>query len=200
MVSDSCDESEFDLKIIQALADGGRAWNRLMKPARHYALAIIRRRGGDLAEDLHEEVVQQALLNLFRNGRRRLDPNKGAPSTLFGWCVREAIRQVRVSMLPPGNVTRKRGPKPKAAATVIPYEEVAEIARTDSTIRDIETVENRVTAAKILMLAPRNVARGLELIHYEDATLEVAARAAALSRFQLSRRMLAFGVEMRAAA
>ncbi|MDF2389128.1 hypothetical protein JMG10_47400, partial [Nostoc ellipsosporum NOK] len=178
-------ESDFELLIIGALAYGGRAWNRLFEPARRYALKIVHARASELAPDLRQEVVQQALMNLMRTGPDRLNPAKGRASTLFAWCVREAIQQVRASMAKPGNVTRSRGKPEQRAATVLSWDEVAETMPKAASTTHAEEVETRLDTAKILFMAPPPVARALQHIHLDEGTLASAAKLAALSRFQL---------------
>jgi len=200
MLADDYLKSDLDLLIVRALVNGGRAWNALDAHARRYAKPILRAKAGDLPADLHDDVVQQALLNLHRTGPQRLDPDKGRPSTLFRWCVREAIRQVRAAMAPPGSVTRKRGKVEKRSAEIVAFSDATEAEAARATIAAVSVVEARIDAETILRRAPAPVAHALELIHCDDGTLAAAAEMVALSRFQLSRRMFAYSMELRAAA
>jgi DNA-directed RNA polymerase specialized sigma24 family protein len=194
--------------LLQAfLAGDPVARNTLPRVAERYLTVIVRRLDPLLPEDLRGEVVNQALLNLLRQGPRSYRPASGSAGTFLGLLVRNALRQVRAMYAPPGQRKRVRPPKGGSAKqksgpvmiTAQPPEELVgpqEPAAPD----DIAALEIRLDVDALLQRAPADVAEGLRRVYLEDQPMQDAAEALGVSRFVLSRKLSGYAESVRAAA
>src|SRR3954469_25478674 len=122
------------LSTLVEAALTGRPYNhpRFGDQAKRYARKITNRFCGDFPGDRHEEVAQQAVLELFAMGEAMLSGTSG--QALFRRAVFAAIRVVRSNYAAPGQRTRRR---PRCALP-----EPARVAAEDvGGIADRETVE-----------------------------------------------------------
>lgn len=207
--------------LIKAALTGQPNYNqqRLGREAERYSLHLSRAKAPDLPDDLHDEICQQAFVELMNVGAAALAKHSG--KILFRRAVLAAIRSVRATYAPPGQRTRT-AKEPRFAK--IAAEDVGQVADPRaierSSIREgdfafvdfdrfrdrrleaeMQRVEDAFDGEAILKRAPDDgVARALRLIHFDGEPLEAAAAQAKVSRFVLSRRIKAFCAEWQAAA
>ena len=211
------------LNILVEAALTGRSRNhqRLGDAAKRYSRKITNRFCRDFPEDHHEEVFQQAFVELFTLGAEALAGTSG--QALFRRAVFSAIRVVRSDYAAPGSRTR-RPPKglPLEHARVA-AEDIGRIADAGTVERctvadgDLETIdfdlfesaaaaagvrhsEDKVELEWALRSAPPPVAAALRLLCIRGETLSFAAAEVGVSRFSLSRKLDAFCPNWRLAA
>lgn len=207
-----------DHLIEAALTGQSRHHERLGIEAHRYAMAIARAKAPDLPPDLHEDIFNQAFVELFQFGPEALVQSSG--KALFRKAVFNAVRIVRASYAPPGARTRHRKTPPAAltAANIIgeklDHRRVRRAGETGSgePPTDIERlpdprqeaefrkIDNVIYVERLLKGAPDPVARALRMIHMDDAGVEAAVIEVKLSRFALNRRLKDFYESVRAAA
>lgn len=198
----------------------GQPYNqrRLGTEAQRYARRLSNAKAPDLPEDLHEEICQQAFVELFRISQDGLDQRSG--KALFRRAVLAAVRAVRASYAPPGQRTRSSTaqPSPRVAA-----EDVGRIADRAALERsrlpdeaggfiafdrfvdaragaDLQQIEDALDVAALLKGASADIALALRMIHQDDEPVAVVAAVVAMDRFTLNRRLKAFCGAIRAAA
>lgn len=198
----------------------GQPYNqqRLGREAARYARRLSKSKAPDLPEDLHDDVGQQAFVELFQADPGALAKHGG--KRLFRRTVLAAIRTVRASYAPPGQRTRtsKEQQHPCVAAEDVgrvadPREvERCRVTENGGIVIDFDLFPDRRAAAEfqrvedaldvnaVLSKAPDQVAWALRLIHLNDEPVEAVAAQAQISRFTLNRRFTAFYEFMRAAA
>lgn len=206
--------------LIRAALTGHTNYNqqRLGNEAARYARRVSKARAPDLPEDLHDEIGQQAFVELFNAGPDALARHGG--KGLFRRAVLAAIRAVRASYAPPGQRTRasKEMQQMRVAAEdvgrVADRREVerCSVAEASGVVIDFDLfpdrkalegfrrVEDGLDVDTVLSKAPHQVASALRLIHLDDEPVEAVAAQAAISRFALNRRFTTFYELMRAAA
>jgi DNA-directed RNA polymerase specialized sigma24 family protein len=207
-----------DSMIKAALTGQPHNQRRLYDEALRYSRRLSKAKAPDLAEDLHEEVFQEAQCLVIRDGDAGLAKHSG--KQLFRRAVMAAIRIVRANNAPPGQKTRwtREPPPPRVAA-----EDIGRVADTRDLERSsaaevggividfdkfpdrrvmqvMEQVEVNIDLEAILARAPEQVAWALKLIHLNDAPIKDVAALATMSRFTLHRRITAFIETVRAAA
>ena len=191
---------------------------RLGREAQRYARRLSNAKAPDLPEDLHDDVYQQAFVELLHAGPDGLALRSG--KALFRRAVLAAIRTVRATSAAPGQRTRKTKElhQPCVAA-----EDVGRVASSRTIERctvadgadvfidfdlfadrraalEMQRIEDAIDVGAILAQAPEQVAWALRLIHLNDQSAETVAAQAQVSRFALNRRFTAFYEFMRAAA
>ena len=194
--------------------------NRFGDAVLRYTRKITRRACPTLPDDLHEEVAQEAVAELFAGGSAGLAHQSG--QALLRRAVLSAIRIVRSDYAAPGRRTRppvKGEPEPvgvvaaEDAAAIVDTETIARVTNThgDGAI-EFDLLESRVAAQTVIGMedaveldwalrrAPPSIAAALRLVCVEGQPLGVAAIAVALGRSTLSRRMDAFCPRWREAA
>jgi len=198
----------------------GQPYNqrRLGAEAQRYARRLSNAKAPDLPEDLHEEICQQAFVELFRIGQEGLARRSG--KALFRRAVLAAVRVVRASYAPPGQRTRasKAQPSPLVAA-----EDIGRIADRAALARshvvdetgdfiafdrfadpraqdDLQQIEDALDVVTLLKGASADIALALRLIHQDDEPVAMVAAVVAMDRFKLNRRLKAFCGAIRAAA
>lgn len=207
-----------DHLITAALTHKPYNQQRLGTEAERYSLRLSRAKAPDLPDDLHDDICQQAFVELFKLSPSALTKRTG--KVLFRRAVLAAIRAVRASYAPPGQRTR--------AGTVLAVAKVAaeDIGRVadaktveantkaegdfghidfdkfedERQVTELHRVEHSIDAESILKRAPEDVERALRLIYLDGEPVAAAAMAMAQSRFALSRRISAFYTDWRAAA
>ena len=192
--------------------------HRLGKEAQRYARRLSNAKAPDLPVDLHDDICQQAFIELFHAGAGGLADHTG--KAMFRRAVIAAVRVVRASYAAPGQRTRaaKKPASPRVAA-----EDVGRIADTGAIERcsvgdgasvfinfdlfpdrraeaEIQRVEDAMDIETILSDAPEQVGQALRLIHLKDEPVEAVAVQTHISRFVLNRRVTAFFEHVRAAA
>src|SRR5687768_6310459 len=106
-----------NLMVTAALTGRPYNQNRLGEAVKRYARKISNRACPKLPEDLHEDIAQQAIVELFAIGSAGLITQSG--QALLRRCVLSAIRVVRSDYAPPGRLTRPPAKgKPEAEAKV----------------------------------------------------------------------------------
>ncbi|MHC9420735.1 hypothetical protein ACYZX9_19280 (plasmid) [Sphingomonas citri] len=209
------------LSTLLTAALTGRRYNhqRLGDQALRYTRILVARYAPKLPEDLHEDVVQEALLDLLTRGPAALDTTP--VSRLFRRAVVAAIRKVRADYTPAGERTRvaPKGAKVDRVAAedvgIIPDAatiEQATVADGDAEHLDFDQFESpaaaiatqqmqdRIDVERVLATTPPNIARALRLIHFDDEPVEMVAKNLALTRFAMKRRFIAVGTMWQAAA
>ena len=201
-----------------ALTDQPYNQQRFGREAQRYARRLSNAKAPDLPDDLHDDVFQQAFVELLHAGPDGLALRSG--KALFRRCVLAAIRTVRATNAAPGQRTRttKEPHHPRVAA-----EDVGRVADARvierCTVTDgadvfidfdlfadrraeveMQRVEDAIDVGVILAQAPEQVAWALRLIHLNDEPVEAVAAQAQISRFALNRRFTAFYDFVRAAA
>jgi DNA-directed RNA polymerase specialized sigma24 family protein len=198
----------------------GQPYNqqRLGNEAQRYARHLSKAKAPDLPDDLHEDVFQQAFVELLHAGPAGLAIRSG--KALLRRAVLAAIRTVRATSAPPGQRTRNTQEMhhPQVAA-----EDVGRVADTRTIERctvangadvfidfdlfadrraelEMQRVEDAIDVGAFLAQAPEQVAWALRLIHLNDEPVEAVAAQAQISRFALNRRFTAFYDFVRAAA
>lgn len=211
------------LNMLVTAALTGRPYNqnRLGDAVKRYARKISNRACPKLPDDLHDEIAQQAIVELFDAGAAGLATQSG--QSLLRRAVLSAIRVVRSDYAEPGRLTRppvKGKPEPVGQVAAEQADAIldasamaraADIAAGDGTI-DLDRLESPAAAFAMrrkedeveldwaLRRATPSVAAALRLVCVEGETLATAAVAVSLSRFTLSRRMDAFCPSWRDAA
>lgn len=211
------------LSLLITAALTGRPYNqnRLGDAVKRYARKISNRACPKLPDDLHDEIAQQAIVELLAAGPGGLATRSG--QALLRRAVLSAIRVVRSDYAEPGRLTRppvKGTPEPirqiaaEQADAIVDADTMAritDIAGGDGAI-DLDRLESPAAAFAIrrkedeveldwaLRRATPTVAAALRLVCVEGETLATAAVAVSLSRFTLSRRMDAFCPRWRDAA
>lgn len=211
----------FSMLVEAALLGQVRNHQRLGDSARRYSRKITNRFCADFPEDLHDEVFQQAFVELFALGAETLQGMSG--QALFRRTVFAAIRVVRSDYAAPGQRTRRpaRGAPPAPArvaaedigriadaeaierATVGEGDQAAiefDLIESDGAAMAIRACEDRIELDWALRAASPKVAVALRLICVDGETLSVAAAGAGLSRFALGRRLDAYCPDWRLAA
>lgn len=198
----------------------GQPYNqrRLGAEAQRYARRLSNAKAPGLPEDLHEEICQQAFVELFRIGQDGLARRSG--KALFRRAVLTAVRVVRASYAPPGQRTRNSTaqPSPRVAA-----EDVGRIADRAALERshvvdeaggfmdfdrfadpraqdDMQQIEDALDIVTLLKGASADIALALRMIHQDDEPVATVAAVVAMDRFTLHRRLKAFCGAIRAAA
>lgn len=204
-----------DLDMLVTAALTGRNYNhsRFGEAVKRYARKISNRSCPRLPEDLHEDIAQQAMVELFAIGSAGLASKSGM--ALLRSAVLSAIRVIRSNYAEPGRRTRppKKGePEPVAlvaaehADAIVDGEAVVRVADNSGgeAMIDFDLIESPMAAHAVrrmedeveldwaLRRAPLSVAAALRLVCVEGETLSAAAVAVSLSRFTLSRRMDSF--------
>ena len=206
--------------ITAALTGQPYNHNRFGEAVKRYTRKISRRACSTLPDDLHEEIAQEAVAELFAAGGAGLAQQSG--QALLRRAVLSAIRIVRSDYAAPGRRTRppvKGEPEPvgvvaaEDAAAIVDTETIARVTDThgDGAI-DFDLLESPAAAEGVtgmedaveldwaLRRAPPNIAAALRLVCVEGQPLGIAAIAVSLGRSTLSRRMDAFCPRWRDAA
>ena len=191
---------------------------RLGRQAHLYARRLSMAYAKDFPEDLHDEVFDQAFVELLQIPADALKQRSG--KALFRRSVLAAIRSVRSSYAPPGQQTR---PTHKPRQSCVAAEAIGQVV--DAAMLDRCTVgedNNRtlnfdmlespsatnaqlhtdhcLQAESILRHAPQVVRTALRLIYLDDEPVEAVAARLSLTRFSLNRRIDAFCNQWRIAA
>jgi NADPH-dependent 2,4-dienoyl-CoA reductase/sulfur reductase-like enzyme len=211
------------LNTLVDAALSGRPYNqaRLGDQAKRYARKIAARACRDLPDDLHDEIAQQAIVELFETGASALAGSTG--QALFRRAVFCAIRVVRSDYAAPGQRTRRPAKAAAVKLARVAAEQVERIADAHALERatvggpegvhlefdlfesaaaalEVRGAEDRVELDWSLRTAPPSVAAALRLVCVRGETLSFAADDVGLSRFSLSRRLDAFCPRWRDAA
>lgn len=209
------------LTTLLTAALTGQRYNhqRLGDQALRYARVLAARYGPKLPDDLHEDIVQEALVDLLAQGPGALGTMP--VSKLFRCAILAGIRKVRADYTPAGERTRAapKGAKIDRVAAEhvcnIPDSEAMERAtmgdgetqhidfdmfESPAAAIGIQQMHDRVDIERVLATAPPTIANALRLIHFDDEPVEAVAQSLALTRFALKRRFLAVGTMWRAAA
>lgn len=206
--------------LIRAALTGQRYnQQRLGTQARLYARRLSKIYASKLPDDLHEEIFDQAFVELFEAGPAALASRGG--KAVFRRAVLAAIRTVRASYAPPGSRTRANA---NAPIQTVAAEHVGRIANKQTiqrcTILDEagqrsidfdlfsdpdalafqRSVEDRLATEQILRHAPQEVGVALRLIYFNEEPVESVAADLGITRFTLNRRITAFYTNWRSAA
>lgn len=206
--------------ITAALTGQPYNQNRFGYAVLRYSRKISQRACPTLPDDLHEDIAQQAIVELIAGGSAGLATYSG--QALLRRAVLSAIRIVRSDHAAPGRRTRppvKGAPEPIGQVAA---EHAAEIVDTETIARATDALgdgavnfdafespgaayavrgtEDAVELDWALRRAPPNIAVALRLVCVEGRALGFAAMAVSLGRSTLSRRMDAFCPAWRDAA
>lgn len=204
--------------IMAAIQRQKRHHLRFGTEALKYTRSIVHRRAPDLAEDLHEEVCNEAIVQMWR--RDLSGVTLATAKRTLRKSILKAIRIVRAKNAPPGVRTRHQKVPGKsrvaaehigmiAAGASAKYRAANEGERGEvdsGAVPDVTSaivldgIEQRIDIQKLLPKAPAPVERALRLIHLDDVPVAVAAEAVGLDRFALARVTKAFSSVARAAA
>ena len=211
------------LSVLVHAALSGRPYNqqRLGLQAQRYARKITNRVCPDFPEDRHEEVFQQAFVELFTLGVGALVGTTG--QALFRRSVFNAARVVRSNYTAAGQRTRRPAKNTAAEPERVVAEDVGRIVDVktlerctvgegDDTSLDFDLFESRAAAEvsqqaedrvdleRELDRASPVVAEALRLICVNGETVSFAAERLDVTRFSLTRKLDAFCPMWRAAA
>ncbi len=211
------------LSVLIEAALRGQPYNqlRLGLAAQRYARKITNRLCPDFPEDRHEEVFQQAFVELFTFGASALPAGGG--QALFRRAVLNATRVVRSNYTPPGQRTRQPVKGAPLGPDRVAAEDIGRVADAETVDRctvgdgltasvdfdlfespDAEQavldVETRIDLNDALSRAPLVIAAALRLICINGETVVAAARQVEVDRYTLTRRLDAFCPTWRAAA
>jgi hypothetical protein len=198
--------------LIKAPLSGQRYnQQRVGAQARLYARRPSKVYASDLPGDLHEEIFEQAFVDLFEADLTGLALRTG--KAIFRRAVLAAIRSVRSNCAPPDS---RRRPNVNPSCQTVATEHIGPIANKQTIQRcsvsdeagehtidfDLFTdrnalaayrnVEDRLEAEQILSHAPAEVGAALRLIHLNDEPVEAVAITLGITRFSLNRRITAF--------
>jgi DNA-directed RNA polymerase specialized sigma subunit len=166
-------------------------FDELLRP---YLLNLTRKLASDLPDDLHEEVVQQAYLDLIGNSSIRFDPQRGSAKSFLYFAVRNALRIVRSNYCPPGAPTRSDTSSKDRSVSALSIDDLDHEPGTLNVARQIIA---GTEANALLKTAPRRVATALRRIHYIGDSLNEVASDLNVSRFKLSREIDTYCKTMR---
>ena len=191
---------------------------RLGREVERYARRVSLARARHLPEDLHGEIAQEAIANLFAampDTLLRTTPRKLLRNAVFA-----AIRTVQANNAPPGK--RTRSSSEPAHDRVAPGDiaripsaktlEAATVREGDHAVIDIDrlscpsawaaiqAVEDRIDVACLMAHASPLVSKALRLIHLDDQPTSDVALEAKISRFALNRQIERFCLPWRVAA
>ena len=211
------------LSVLVHAALSGHPYNqqRLGLQAQRYARKITNRVCPDFPEDRHEEVFQQAFVELFTLGIEGLAGTTG--QALFRRSVFNAARVVRSNYTAAGQRTRRPTKNAPVELERVVAEDVGRIAdakmlerRTvgegDDASVDFDLFESRAAAEAFQQAEDRidldreldraspAAAEALRLICINGETVSFAAARVDLNRFSLTRKLDAFCPMWRAAA
>lgn len=208
------------LDVLIEAAVHRRPYNhqRLGREVERYASRVSKARASHLAEDLHGEIAQDAIANLFAELPGAL--LEKTPRKLLRKAVLNAIRTVKANNAPPGErtrfysepthdrvapeeVTRIPGTKALDAATVREGEHTAvDVDRLPcpSAAAATQLFEDRFDVERLLDNASPLVSGALKLIYFDDRPLGEVADAVGISRFALNRKIERFCLPWRMAA
>jgi hypothetical protein len=166
------------------------------------SVAHTRRRAPDLAEDLHEEVVDETWTIICCSPGLKYDPARGSVWKFLVGRLMNAIKTIRAVYRPVGSRTRSipRRRSAKVAANEMPAEmsldsgttaqaEVINSAVIEKSVEQAERIEKSVEAVSLIEAAPADIRPALELIYQEGSGVAEAAQALGISRFTLRRRL-----------
>jgi DNA-directed RNA polymerase specialized sigma24 family protein len=201
-------ESLITAALLGHLYHQGRFW----QAASRYARVISRRRAPNLADDLHDDIVSEAIVQLLSAGAAGLEKRSGLQ--LFRIAVLRAIRKVRADNTAPGVRTRSgayaevgkvapeqveniiRLPDAPSEVTAINLDAVAH----PDAGRAVQDFETRTDAERILAAATAPLATALRLIHFHDQPMHTVADMQGIDRVTLYRRLQKFSAQWRLAA
>lgn len=209
---------DLDGLITAALTGQPYSQLRLGRQAQAYARKLSMAWAPDLPKDQHDDVFNQAFVELFNLGPAALAQRSG--KVLFRRAVRAAVRAVRASYAPPGARTR---PSAKLPPDLVAAEDIGRVfdqtaldlcmtGEDDARAVDFDLIEDLRAGAAVkafedghqidalLAKAPRRFAAALRLIHLHDRPVEEVAAAAGVSRFVLHRRLTVVCAGLRLAA
>jgi hypothetical protein len=203
------------LSTLVEAALTGRPYHqpRFGDQTKRYARTITNRFCRDFPEDRHEEVANQAVVELFALGAPALAGRSG--QALYRRAVFAAIRVVRSDYAAPGRRTRRPARNAPPEPARVAAEDVGRIASRETVERctvgegaeahvEFDLFASTAAAAEIrhaedkadldwsLSRAPPDVARALRSVCVQGETVSQAAAQMGLSRFVLTRRMDAF--------
>jgi hypothetical protein len=203
------------LSTLVEAAVTGQPYNqaRFGEAVKRYTRKITNRACRDFAADLHEEVAQQAVVELFAFGADALAGRSG--QALLRRAVLSAIRVVRSDYAPPGRRTRPPVVGKPEPINRVAAEDVEAVLAPDAVDRALEKLkgsqlilfdsfkspaaayavkrmEDEVELEWALRRAPPGIATALRAVCVEGETLTVAAAMVDMTRFMLSRKMDAF--------
>lgn len=210
------------LNVLITAALTGQPYNhqRFGDAVKRYTRKISRRACPTLPDDLHEEIAQEAVVELIAGGSAGLAKHSG--QALLRRAVLSAIRIIRSDYAAPGCRTRPPVKGEPEQIGVVAAEDAAAIINTETIARVTDThgdgamnfdllespaaaegvcgIEDAVELDWALRRAPPNIATALRLVCVEGQPLGIAAFAVSLGRSTLSRRLDAFCPRWRDAA
>lgn len=183
-----------------------------------YARRMCRAKAPDLAEDLQEDVAQEAMAGLFAAGSAALATTP--PMKLLRHAMLGAIRKVRADHAPPGQRTRRYREEPRDRIAAEDTNRIPDaVAMETATVRegkhamiDVDgfacpgaqiarfEAEQRIEIDRVLAKAPPTIAKALRLVYLDERSMTEVAALAGISRFTLHRRVEGFCSVVRQAA
>lgn len=200
------------LDVLISAALCGRPYNqqRLGREVRRYSRSLSKHFAGNLPDDLHEEIAQEAIVGLWAAGPSALERTTGRK--LLRKAVLKAVYVVQAAYAPPGERTRvapkmakvdrvaaedvDRIPSAKQveASLIGDAHKHVDLDRMPSPLAaaGIKAVEDRIEINAILLRAPGGVAGALRRHYLDDEEMRDIAAKAQISRFALNRQITAF--------
>jgi DNA-directed RNA polymerase specialized sigma24 family protein len=179
--------------LSAALAGQSRAWNALLDQLNPYLEKVIRRRAGDLPDDLQEEIRQETWAAVARRGpKQRADPQEPARRYIRRF-LRAAIDRVRSAYRAPGTRSRWRNEAVGWEAPEMVELEALAVFEDEVSAAPIERVEARIEVERRLYGASPLVALAAAMILSRGCNLSEAAGAVGLKRLSLHRGLRALG-------
>jgi len=179
--------------LLAALAGDHRAWTKLTNRLDHYLTKIIRRRVGELPEDIQAEVKQEVWAAVARRSRRRpTDPSEPARDYVRRF-LSPAIDRVRSAYRTPGTRSRWRNEMPeREAPKAVELESVAD-HEDEASGAELQRLEVRFEIEARLTSATTLVAMAAMLMMRLGYNVSEAARATGLKRLAIHRALRALG-------
>jgi DNA-directed RNA polymerase specialized sigma24 family protein len=182
-----------EVLLFAALSGQPRSWEPLLAQLNPYLQRVIRRRAGDLPEDLHEEIAQEVWAAVARGGPREpSDPSEPARVYILRF-LSPAIDRIRSVYREPGSRSRWRNESPDyEGAEIVPLESLAEYEDEVSTKIQAQ-LEARLEVEGLLAHAGPLIALAAMLMLTKDLDMTQAAGTVGIHRLALHRGLRALG-------
>lgn len=182
-----------DDELYQLALTDERQWGAILARLRPLLLRIARRRLPDLADDLHEEFIQEVWVGILEESQR------GGGGRLFhvvlNGAVSSAINRIRSAYRQPGKRSRDRS----TSRSSVPLE-AALTAPDEAADREVNRLEAKLTLQRYLATADPRSRKMVALMIGEDLNCAEAARRAEVPRTTLVRALHALRPYRRSAA
>jgi DNA-directed RNA polymerase specialized sigma24 family protein len=171
-----------------ALAGDEDAAKRLYEQSKERFVRLARKRGPDLAEDQHEEVVQEMWQLVGQRGLHAFVSSGASAQAYLSQVHRNAVESVRAAYRPAG--TRSRFSDTNDQVGAVPLDmDVNQLEDVSLWSFPYPSIDFGIDLERFMAKVEPAVVRALTLILAEGSTISEAAAEVGLTRQTLSRRM-----------